>query len=649
MIKQVIKIFVVLTSFILLAVIAVGQFNTASAAYAIYVAEKSFDTTRVEDDLADMDLQYVKENYSDVSIIELAEYCYSDNVFKQGNYGLYLYVYNPERITFSIAAGANVVNMAVGYNDKGEPNAYENMSLTYLGKTTGDNDGLFYKFKVTDAAELLPVVKEYSKTYGERRYDIAGIQLRTMGEALAEDYTVGGTWHYTGFAKGYGKDDTAESTLECEQTDLITLSLDVMHTYYRSEYPNEQTDVGADSENIYDQLSSVYFSVPNDVIDTFGDISAVHAEWYEYRTKPIFITGNSEVYNGLKSYIGYDIGLQTSDRFKPYSYSSEVKYGFASDYTYSEFGYMTPAVYDYGYNLNTDWAFCGGDGLGGARDDVLTTLYWLFPSGTDSAGDYVLSREAIQEYVSDYSNGKSDLINDKYSMSLFTEDVGNSRIAGYNNWNISSDYEYTLENVPVQNFFEDLFGIYDDSEFNNVQAIQRITANDISSNNAETVSKALYISENDYDDFKAYYDNASNQSETVFLFRFALTDYYSAQCHEFDGSSDDQAVLGEYIDSNAYLAYMNVFLDFDIIDITFCRDGVYTVIPAVADPIDIFSDVTPPPDFEKYGLAWWQILLIVIGVIVVIYLIYKFIGWVCGKNKTVTVRYKRNKRKRKRR
>ena len=202
MTKLEVKILVILTSFILLAVIAVGQLNAATTAFAIVVTEKNFDNTRVEDDLADLDLQYVKDNYSDVSIVELAEYCYSDNVFKQDNYGLYIYVYNPDRITFSVQPGANVVNMAVGYNEDGEPNAYENVPLIYLGKTTGENDGLFYKFRIDGANELLPVVKEYSKTYGERRYDIADIQLRAMGEALAEDYTVGGTWHYTGFAKG---------------------------------------------------------------------------------------------------------------------------------------------------------------------------------------------------------------------------------------------------------------------------------------------------------------------------------------------------------------------------------------------------------------------------------------------------------------
>ena len=99
------------------------------------------------------------------------------------------------------------------------------------------------------------------------------------------------------------------------------------------------------------------------------------------------------------------------------------------------------------------------------------------------------------------------------------------------------------------------------------------------------------------------------------------------------------------------MSMQNVFLDFDIISLTYERNGVYTVIPVVADPIDIFADVTPPPDFEEEedGLAWWQILLIVLGVVLAVYLVYKLIKWISGNNTTVTVKYRYNKRKRKRR
>ena len=634
MIKQVIKIFVILTSFIFLAGIAVGQFNTASTAYAIYVTEKSFDTTRVEDDLADMDLQYVKENYSDVSIIELAEYCYSDNVFKQGNYGLYLYVYNPDRINFSVQPGVNVVNMAVGYNDDGEPNAYENMPLTYLGKTTGDNDGLFYKFKVTDAAELLPVVKEYSKIYGERRYDIAGVQLRTLGSDTATDYGIGGTWHYTGYAKGYGEDDAAESTLDCKITELETVDLDVRHTYYTPEGFNSAT------AKTQDQLNTVYFAVPKRLKDMYGKLSRVQAEWYEYKTKPVFVMGDDTVYDHLKGYVGY-----VTDG----TYNEDIKYGLVSNFHWSGPHDAYP-MGDYIYNA-----------MGMAHTETIAELdeiQYLFKADTDSAGNTVITAEELLDYIRDRSTYESDLILGKYASCLFTDDVGEGRKSGSEGKtevNIWADETFDLTSTVItQNFWEWLLGMSTavTTTYNGIKAIYEVTEEDIEYSPAETC-KNLYINDDDYEEFKAFYDDAvtvdpsdpEDEERIVYLFRFSVTDTYSAQVTYFE---QDPLHARE---NNAYMSMQNVFLDFDIISLTYERNGVYTVIPVVADPIDIFADVTPPPDFEEEedGLAWWQILLIVLGVVLAVYLVYKLIKWISGNNTTVTVKYKYNKRKRKRR
>lgn len=645
-----IKLLVILASFILLSVIAVGQFNAALTADAVYAAEKNFDSTRVEDDLADLDLQYVKDNYTDISIVELVEYCYSDNVFRQGNYGLYLYVYDPDKTVFSTREGANTVNIAVEYSEDtdvetGEtvlkPSRYENISLTYLGKTDGEYANMFYKFKITDPSTLLVNAKECSTKYGERRYDIAGIQLLTMGEALPEDHAVGGTWHYTGYAKGYGADEDAESTLDFTQTDLTTLRLFPEHTYYNTDQPKD-AGTAINTGNIYEQLSSVYFSVPNDILSLYGDMSAVHAEWYEYRTKPIYVTGNDKVYDKFINYIGKIIPYQTDDPSSPFCYDSEVQYGFAADY--SHFNGMSSPHFDYAYNINDTPSALSGTVIPGQTTNYLQALYWVFLSETESVGDYTLPSETIREYALEHSVGKTDLINGKYSMSMFTEDVGEGRLAGYNNADIWRDTTYSLEELPTQNFWEKFFGIYGDSVFNDVEAIRRVVPEDLASNDKTTICDALYISEYDYDDFKAYYDRAVANDETVFLFRFAKTDYYTAQCSEFSNDIPNSAKGGYTIGKNAYLAYMNVFLDFDIIDVTFSKGGVCTVIPVVMDPIDIFSDVTPPPDFDEGCGSAWQIALILICVIVGLVLLIKLVEWI-GKKNNGSTRRKRRKRK----
>ena len=90
--------------------------------------------------------------------------------------------------------------------------------------------------------------------------------------------------------------------------------------------------------------------------------------------------------------------------------------------------------------------------------------------------------------------------------------------------------------------------------------------------------------------------------------------------------------------SNGYMAMQNMFIDFDIIDITFCRDGVYTVIPAVSDPIDIIGDVTPPPNYGNdncNNLPMWLIILIIVVcciillpvIVTILPYVVKFVIW----------------------
>lgn len=59
---------------------------------------------------------------------------------------------------------------------------------------------------------------------------------------------------------------------------------------------------------------------------------------------------------------------------------------------------------------------------------------------------------------------------------------------------------------------------------------------------------------------------------------------------------------------------MWVQLDFDIIDLTFTKDNVSTIIPVVMNPIDIAADADAPvyTTDDSKGLSWWQIPLKVV-------------------------------------
>ena len=60
-------------------------------------------------------------------------------------------------------------------------------------------------------------------------------------------------------------------------------------------------------------------------------------------------------------------------------------------------------------------------------------------------------------------------------------------------------------------------------------------------------------------------------------------------------------------------------MNFDIIQLTFNKEGVYTVIPVVSNPIDIYNDITIP---DVTGLDWWQIVLAILLILLLVILLW---------------------------
>ena len=153
-------------------------------------------------------------------------------------------------------------------------------------------------------------------------------------------------------------------------------------------------------------------------------------------------------------------------------------------------------------------------------------------------------------------------------------------------------------------FFSTLFGkVPTDNNVYGIEPIYAVKDSDISYDN-NGISSALLLDKNDVDDFKTYYNNAKAQDKTTFLFRYAVTDYFAGTLT----IDDSQSTNGLLIKDTAYMAKETVFMDFDIIQLTFNRDGVYHVIPVVSNPIDVVGAITPPVEFD--GNNWWIIVLI---------------------------------------
>lgn len=114
---------------------------------------------------------------------------------------------------------------------------------------------------------------------------------------------------------------------------------------------------------------------------------------------------------------------------------------------------------------------------------------------------------------------------------------------------------------------------------------------------------------------------------------FDISDYYSAAVDIMELRT---ILPDKHTEGQAYRAWESVFFDFDIIQLTFNKDGVYKVIPVVSSPIDIVNAVTPPVQMPD-DTPWWKVLLgILLGILLIVLLvpllpwIARAIVWIVG-------------------
>ncbi len=591
--------------FFLLIFILATVVGWTSSTPAVFAA--SIDT-----ELNDIDLNmYPKNDNGTPQILEFVEYGYTESIFDRNDYALYLYVYNPTCKALSTKADANTVNIATEYDTDNEPARYANIPLTYIDKTNGDNNNLFYKFRISD-------ISMFEKTSDTRRYDIAGIQLRYMGEAYGKDYSVGGTWTFT----GYGKD------LTCKKTDLETVRLNVQSTYYRPEGTN-------DYSGSQDTLYSVYFAVPNYFIKNYGELYAVTAEWLYARLNPVLVVNDAQINTELRSkYMGktvvhggeYDLGFATDLKYNgPLNSSSDWFMWFANVM------YNCPKDVPYRENLNRYDSQSGSIADAGfIFYEYINALYFSFCS--PDLNDFTVKSEDIRDYMLEYSKGKTDKVLDRYAAELF-EYYDKAKTVK----TIRATDTYSLKDTHIgSSWWQQMWGLTVTDTYKDIEAIHAVKPSDFRSSSVETC-KGLYISDSDYNDFYAAYRDAENTDSTLMLFRFATDSNYRSERATVFRHADNADGFNK-VTEDAYLATgVATYLDFDIIDLTFRRAGVYKTIPVVSNPTDIIPETTPPPgeEFGCQGLPTWLIIVIAVvcGIIllpVVIALLpylLKFVIW----------------------
>lgn len=564
-------------------------------------AATSFESSDVLTDLKSSETfdeaDYPKNPLGRLSIINVVEYAFSANVQNRGKFGIYLYIYNPALVNIETESGQNKLQLAVGYDSNGKPNSYEKYEIKLI---SASDDKLFLKYKLVDH-------KVNEKTLDERvnpkarRYDISGIELLTAGKTNATEYTIGGTYTFTGFAKGFGENATAESDLNCTVENLETVRLNLGHTAFR-------TNVSSAGAHHYNQLSSVYFSVSNDLLEKYGNLNRVSCEWWEYKTAPIVVTSNKNVYNELLKNVGKDVGEYTE------AVPLSIYYGL----TIGNLPYR--AIYEWSYNLNPRKAV---EKL--SQTNILPYAFYSptatnlnktfdFLASFSAAGD--VSEGEVSKYIYNYSNnignGYIDCNGRKISNDLFEANVDTDRQRGYNRKNIFFDDTFDLKSYDSNHDWWDKFWEYGfkqpetSGDYSNIAPIVSFNSKDLEGNR-ETVAQNLLVNVDSLYAIKRMSEAASLSDKTMFLLRFATTDYYARNLgYKLSG----QDVIEDETDT--YLAQETVFLDFDVIELEFVKDGVYHVIPAVSSPIDAIGGITAP---VFSGLSVPEIIMLIIIIV----------------------------------
>lgn len=577
---------------------------------AVRAEEISYEQTDVLDDLSGAVIggkpfdiaDYPFDERGKPQIVAFAEYGYSFYADNQDDYGLYVYVYNPQGMAFDTNTDRNKIALAYGGREN-----WTKYNLEFLDYSSeAGYEGLFYKFRVSLTEDAKSDILD-DVVQNARVYEISGIEL-SVGN-IVTDYTVAMRYTYSGYALGYGSALATESTLACTADGVEKyLNLDVYPTYYRPEGTNGENDYTQDS------LHSVYFAVPREVVEEYGGLSAVHATWLDAVLAPVLVTGNKDAYDAILPYLGQDIG-QNTDALD-YAYVGDAEFGATGGFGETGWGGA------FGYNFPEAWMELGGDGVINSTDRVISVLYWLFYAGEgeNSADEYALSSEVIEEKLVELTEQYGgELVNDRYSRVLF-----DSVAEEFTEINIAAEFEYDLRNeVLGSSWWDKLWGITHDESaaFDGIKAIYEVQDGDFVIRDdvldAEETADNLYISPEDVKVFKEFYDENKADS-VVYLFRYQVSDYISAEASLFE---PDNFIGNAWsrTDTNAYFAQETVNLDFDIIDLTFMKDNVDTVIPVVSDPINNIPDGTPPVYTETDDDFDWKTLLgIILGAILLI-------------------------------
>ena len=408
-----------------------------------------------------------------------------------------------------------------------------------------------------------------------------------------KDHAVGCNVIVRGYDAGCG-DGNAESTKEIRYVAQQTLTLEVQQAYWR-------TQSSSKGVNHKHQINSAYFSIPNEVWDQYKKLYSIKCEWEEHHTTPMIVTDDRGLYDTLMQARSYPF----------VSYNSNFP-TLATKYIldFNQFTGVRQHIADYAWNIN--------DATGPYWDEPeiqrrLFSLDWIFFADEEiKLNTESVSSEEVLDFYKKYcnaSNGPAVGVTGGTYMLLNTVDEGREEfrngmtiyfdeltegafdLSNYDSnhgW-LERFFDYNIFNggFTVKGYTVDIYEVYPD--FVPIDIIEYGSEESayfsLPSSDLEYIAEKYFLNDvGQADKFRDFVKLAAQNKETVVLFRYASSDYYS----------ESLTVIPE-IEGHAYLATQTFFKNFDVIQLQFkAEDMSLATVAIVSDPSDGVGDLEGP-------------------------------------------------------
>ena len=639
-----------------------------------------------KDDFAQSDIR-------DPQIISLVEYGYSFYATKNDDYGLYVYIYNPHAQAFRDDV-RNQIQMKAGDGGENTYHltflnystevGYEGLFYKYKVTLTDTQKRLVLE-------DLLRAKRIYKVT----EFELVSRDGAVQNYPCATTYTFTGYAKGYGSELAENESTLTCSVDGFEEYVKLNVHQTVYRPHGMfpiEEGGNSRKGQLYDGNQI--QINSCYFRVPEKYFTKYGELTKTLCEWYEYQTQPMLVTTDANAYNKLHALHGAPLTTFDPSHNQAVMVMSWGNEYYNNLHTLTPPWHKTPfhwasnldqsAFIDDGGEYKVQYSdymlfWPGGD---------LSSEDWLSQRFPNLAGIFYtngayysaeIPADSIQQELlqnSEYLGGET--VVGRYSETLFTDTVDIGHTRGYNKeWiQLSKNENLIWNNAVVEehgaaHFYDELVKEEESITF---QKGITVTNADLKGTDEE-ISKNLFIAEENVADLKNEFDKAQKNEEKVVLLRYATTNYHSAKAivKIVDTSDDktendkDDTLMHSWMDEyhydriNGYLAQETVFLNFNVISLWFATDDAETEIPVMMAPQDVISGLQPgvgeePESIGNDGVPWyiWLILALLIiaviivliiffpvlrpiiaaiakGVVFIILLPFKLIGWIAKK------------------